>query len=150
MTRKVIPIVLGFVLLAAVAVAGWVRTPAHAAPQLPPNTAWDNCSGSAAPAADTAYTPYDNGPQVHRAYYSQEPAQRTVVERRYVQPRTTTTYVAPRHRGRPLSHSVAIVGGSAGVGAAIGGLAGGGRGAAIGALSGGGLGFLYDRLTHNR
>jgi hypothetical protein len=45
---------------------------------------------------------------------------------------------------------VAIVGGSAGAGAAIGALAGGGKGAGIGALAGGGAGFIYDRLTHKR
>jgi uncharacterized protein YcfJ len=54
-----------------------------------------------------------------------------------------------RH-GRSTGKSVAIVAGSAGVGAAIGALAGGGKGAAIGALAGGGGGFAYDRLTHNR
>ena len=53
-------------------------------------------------------------------------------------------------RQRPTSHSVAIVGGSAGAGAAIGALAGGGKGAGIGALAGGGAGFIYDRLTHKR
>ena len=53
-------------------------------------------------------------------------------------------------RRRPVSHSVAIVGGSAGAGAAIGALAGGGKGAGIGALAGGGAGFIYDRLTHKR
>jgi len=63
--------------------------------------------------------------------------------------------VVYRERGR-VSHkrsrgkSIAIVAGSAGVGAAIGGIAGGGKGAAIGALAGGGGGFVYDRLTHNR
>ena len=55
-----------------------------------------------------------------------------------------------RRNHRPESHSVAIVAGSAGVGAAIGALAGGGKGAGIGALSGGAAGFAYDRLTHNR
>jgi hypothetical protein len=41
-------------------------------------------------------------------------------------------------RGRSTGKSVAIVAGSAGVGAAI------------GALAGGDGGFAYDRLTHNR
>ena len=53
-------------------------------------------------------------------------------------------------RGRSKGRSVAIVAGSAGVGAAIGAIAGGGKGAAIGAIAGGSGGFAYDRLTHNR
>jgi len=54
-----------------------------------------------------------------------------------------------RHQ-RSTMKSVAIVGGSAGAGAAIGALAGGGKGAAIGAISGGAAGFIFDRLTHNK
>lgn len=68
----------------------------------------------------------------------------------YLEPRRQyepTQYVS--HRGRSTKKSIAIVGGSSGVGAAIGALAGGGRGAGIGALAGGGAGFIYDRLTHN-
>jgi len=67
----------------------------------------------------------------------------------YEQPRTYGERREVRH-GRSTGRSVAIVAGSAGVGAAIGALAGGGKGAAIGALAGGGGGFAYDRLTHNR
>ena len=52
------------------------------------------------------------------------------------------------HHGRSKAHSAEIVAGSAGVGAAIGAIAGGGPGAAIGAIAGGAGGFTYDRLTH--
>jgi hypothetical protein len=43
-----------------------------------------------------------------------------------------------------------IIGGGAGAGAAIGGVAGGGKGAAIGAMSGGVGGLIYDVLTRNK
>ncbi len=65
------------------------------------------------------------------------------------QPRMYEERRVVRH-GRSTGRSVAIVAGSAGVGAAIGAIAGGGKGAAIGAIAGGGGGFAYDRLTHNR
>ena len=57
-------------------------------------------------------------------------------------------YGDPYYGERPASHSAVIIGGSAAAGAAIGGLAGGGKGAAIGALAGGGAGLIYDRITH--
>jgi hypothetical protein len=66
-----------------------------------------------------------------------------------VQPRAYGERREVRH-GRSTGRSVAIVAGSAGVGAAIGALAGGGKGAGIGALAGGSGGFVYDRMTHNR
>jgi len=53
---------------------------------------------------------------------------------------------APGVSRRKFSHSAAIVGGSA----AIGALAGGGKGAAIGALAGVGAGYHYDRKTHKK
>ena len=53
-------------------------------------------------------------------------------------------------RKRKLSHSAAIIGGSAAWGAAIGAIAGGGPGAAIGALAAGGGGFIYDHFTRRK
>jgi hypothetical protein len=100
-----------------------------------------------------AYVPADSGyrtysrPRVIR--YVNPPA--PVVRREFVEgDRARTEVVTARRRGRSTGKSVAIVGGSAGVGAAIGAIAGGGKGAGIGALAGGTGGFIYDRLTHNR
>jgi hypothetical protein len=103
----------------------------------------------AAPTNDDGYYPAFSRPVYVRppaqAYVSPPVApapvysnQRVVYERRR----------GHRHHGRSKAHSVEIVAGSAGVGAAIGAIAGGGKGAAIGALAGGAGGFTYDRLTH--
>lgn len=67
--------------------------------------------------------------------------------RRYRRYRYGRTVVVRR---RSRKKSVAIVGGSAATGAAIGALAGGGKGAAIGALAGGAGGYAYDRATHKK
>ena len=56
----------------------------------------------------------------------------------------------PYRNERSTKERVAIIGGSAAAGAAIGGIAGGGKGAAIGALGGGAAGYIYDRMTKNR
>ncbi len=114
------------VLLAGLAVAGWTRKPAEPYTALP---AYDDATFTTTPVA------YRQPVRVQRL------AQRDVA---YVPARRVV------RRPRPFGHSVAIVAGSAGAGAAIGALAGGGRGAAIGALSGGTAGFIYDRITHNR
>ena len=68
------------------------------------------------------------------------------VVRQYRRRYTRRVYV----KRRSTKKSLAIVGGSAAGGAAIGALAGGGKGAGIGALAGGGAGFIYDRLTHKK
>jgi hypothetical protein len=98
-------------------------------------------------------------PTVRRPIYVRinEPVAEPVEQVEDVQPaaapRTVTRTVyytdSRGHRHRSTKKSVAIVAGSAGVGAAIGAIAGGGKGAGIGALAGGGAGFIYDRLTHN-
>jgi hypothetical protein len=100
-----------------------------------------------------AAQPYDDGyyPVFDRPVYVPPPVAPAPVYRAPV-------YRAPRvvyerserhhHHGRSKAHSAEIVAGSAGVGAAIGAIAGGGKGAAIGALAGGAGGFAYDRLTH--
>lgn len=114
-----------FVALSVLAAAGWVRKPEPVPPATPDQIVQPV---AASPATQ---------PEAGRATVSQP------------SPRVRRTYT-PVRRKRPTSHSVAIVGGSAGVGAAIGALAGGGKGAGIGALSGGAGGFIYDQLTRNR
>jgi outer membrane lipoprotein SlyB len=74
---------------------------------------------------------------------STQPQYMNVVATRHYQHR----YVVKR---RSKAKSLAIVGGSAAGGAAIGALAGGGKGAGIGALAGGAAGFIYDRKTHKK
>lgn len=51
---------------------------------------------------------------------------------------------------RSVQKSALIIGGSAGAGALVGGLAKGKKGAAIGALAGGLGGLAYDLITRNR
>jgi hypothetical protein len=77
-----------------------------------------------------------------RAY---APADRVVTPRRYS---ATSPYRV--QRGRSTGKSAAIVAGSAGAGALIGGLTHGKKGAALGAIAGGAGGFVVDRLTDGR
>ena len=112
-----------------------------------PNYAAQNCaeplgvhSAAYAPAgyAPPAYG-YSDAPVTRYRTYSRPRVVRVVQDRDYVV-----------RKKRSTGKSVAIVAGSAGAGAALGALVGGGKGAGIGALSGGAAGFIYDRLTHNR
>ena len=98
----------------------------------------------ATPAVLPAYADSHYVRTVHYNTYNTEAVAvpRTYTERYYVERGRV-------HHRRSLGKSIAIVAGSAGVGAGIGALAGGGRGAGIGALAGGAGGFIYDRLTHN-
>ena len=120
---------------------------ANGAPAYPPNPgAYDNGpyqGGVYDP--DARYEPYIHRPIVVRR--AEEPPPPAYVEES--RPRDYHDY-REIHHGRSTGKSVAIVAGSAGVGAAVGALAGGGKGAGIGALAGGAGGFVYDRLTHNR
>jgi hypothetical protein len=175
---KTIILVAALVVTALIAVAGWTRRTAAPSPyvagagyqwngntaELPPGgmaTHMTEPGPMVNPAGSQMYTDSQTNPDVAGNPCAQPvdavPAYATRYNVRTVRPRAVQQapapvyrQEAPRRKGRSLGKSAAIVGGSAGVGAAIGALAGGGKGAAIGALAGGGGGFVYDRLTHNR
>jgi hypothetical protein len=54
------------------------------------------------------------------------------------------------YRNRRIGRSVAIIGGGAAAGAAVGAVTGGGKGAAVGALIGGVSGLVIDQATKHR
>jgi len=111
----------------------------------------DECTSPAAPGAanDDPYLIPNNAPLIVRPAAVQY-AMASPKESPYPNQGTSYYYQDRHHRHhRSLKKSLAIVGGTAGAGAAIGGIAAGGRGAALGAVSGGAAGFLYDRLTQH-
>ena len=181
MTRLHFGLIAALVVIAGLAIAGWVRKPAQTAPPVSPyasNTEPADTAAPPPPAAPPAYEGYGSlagsVASATPAYppppagYQQAPAELPA----YAVPRYVRTvrapqayeadreYVAPEpverehrdhhHHHRSTARSAEIVAGSAGVGAAVGAIAGGGKGAGIGALAGGAGGFVYDRLTHDR
>ena len=105
----------GFALLSLVALAGWVRKPDVTLPQ----TAFNQ----ATPAAynQAAVPSMSSAPRVTSALYNEPVYTRPVRVQPVVARRNTSTNTSYAKQGRPLSHSIAIVGASSGVGAAIGG-----------------------------
>src|SRR2546430_4553609 len=127
-------IVAGFALLTVLALMGWTRKPTSepASFDMPVVSAPAMTEPAVAPPQATApdTVPAPAGHRDRLMARATDPVRQPVHRRVVV-------------RERPIRHSVAIVGASAGTGAAIGALAGGGKGAGIGALLAGPGGFIY-------
>jgi hypothetical protein len=163
MTQKWILPIAGVGFLAVVAIAGCSRSPAPVSVLTPaasvaPVTAYDTANnytteeepayGTRPPVRTISPQQFDAQQYPQQQYVDAPPpydARRPYADRDYYERRRRVVT-----RERSFGHSAAIVGGSAGAGAAIGAISGGGKGAGIGALAGGGAGFIYDRLTHKK
>jgi hypothetical protein len=141
--------------LAAIATAGWTRQPQALqlasnfqpvqqeqmlVPQQPVSYVASPVQRFSAPAAAPAVTT-----RARRA--EPVPVQTAAVRRA---PVVYDDRPAAVEQKRSTKASAAIIGGSAAAGAAIGGLAGGGKGAIIGAVAGGAAGAVYDRATYKK
>ena len=141
-------------LLGGLAVAGWMPRANVAPVEAAAPAAFSNgfqalpalAQASAVPqfqtVANRRYYDSDRGPRQRARAYRNDNS-RYSEDYRYDDRRI-------RDDERSTGKSVAIVGGSAAAGAAIGAIAGGGKGAALGAVTGGTAGFIYDRLTKNK
>lgn len=148
----------GIGLLGGLAIAAWMPstsvTPVEAAPAAPVALA-NGFQALPAVAQIDGAAPVFQTVANRRSYYRDDRAQRAPArtynsrDRRYSNDNYRYNERGVRDE-RSTGKSVAIVGGSAAAGAAIGGIAGGGKGAALGAITGGTAGFIYDRLTKDR
>jgi len=155
MTKSRILAAAGIGLLAVVAILGWARRSEGTPPSFV-----NPADASLAGASMYPATGYADGNAATLPAYASRPPVRTIYQPPVAAPAQSQVVYGDRYSGdhrrrvvrreRPVKNSVAIVAGSAGVGAAIGALAGGGKGAGIGALVGGGGGLVYDRLTHKQ
>jgi hypothetical protein len=85
--------------------------------------------------------------RIVRTAYPQEVVTRPAAQRVVYQPARERVVTQPK---RSVKKSAVIIGSSAGVGAAIGAVAGGKKGAGIGALIGGGGAAVWDQITRRK